>query len=152
MNEQKEIKLSSNWTNLGLYAGAILCIAMLPIIFLILTEQKFHVGMIIGPLVFIALIGFIIYQFIYVCDARVVDDKLILKKQFRPAKSYSFDRIGYPTSFRLKNTKYVTVEMKNDDNSLEKYMIVNSRALLSFEKKDAEEALLNLRRIPKEKA
>jgi hypothetical protein len=42
--------------------------------------------------------------------------------------------------------------MKNDDDSLEKYMIVNSRALLSFERKDAEEALLSLRRIPKNKA
>ena len=147
MENQKEIKLSSNWTNLGLYGGFVLVIAMIPIVFLSAQEQEFHMGMLLGGVVFLAMVGFLVYQLIYICDARIVGDKVVLKKQFRPAKSYSFDKIGYPSSFQLKRTKYITVEMTNDDNSTEKYLIVNSKSLLSFENKDAEEALMSIRRI-----
>ena len=37
--------------------------------------------------------------------------------------------------------------MKNDDDTLEKYLIINSKSLLSFENKDAEQALIDLRNI-----
>ncbi|NER17613.1 hypothetical protein [Spongiivirga citrea] len=151
MSTQTEIKLSSNWTNVGLYGGSLLVLFMIPILIFATKEQEFHMGMLLAGIIFLALIGFLIYLFIYTCDARIIEDKIILKKQFRRAKSYSFDRIGYPTSFQLKRTKYITVEMKNDDNSTEKYLIMNSKSLLSFENKDAEQALISLRNSTRKK-
>lgn len=151
MDNQKEIKLSSNWTNVGLYGGSILLLVMIPIFISEIKEQELHIGIIIGGIIFIALCGFLIYQFIYVCDARIIGNKIVLKKKFRPSKSYSFDRIGYPGSFQLKKTKYITVEMKNDDDTFEKYLIINSKSLLSFEKKDAEQILISLRSIARNK-
>ncbi|GAA3517425.1 hypothetical protein GCM10022393_34440 [Aquimarina addita] len=151
MNNQKEIKLSSNWTNVGLYGGSLLVLLMTPVLIFVLKEQKFHIGMVIGGIVYIALVGFLIYQFLYVCDAKIIGDKIVLKKKFKPSKSYSFDRIGYPESFQLKRTKYITVEMKNDDNTVEKYLIVNSKSLLSFKNKDAEQTLISLRNLARKK-
>lgn len=147
MDNQKEIKLSSNWTNVGLYGGSLLLLFMVPILVLVIMEQKFHMGMVVAGIAFLGLIGFLIYLFMYTCDARIIGDKIVLKKQFRPTKEYSFDKIGYPTSFRLKRTKYITVEMKNDDNTTEKFIIMNSRSLLSFENKDAEQVLISFRNL-----
>ena len=147
MNNQKEIKLSSNWTNIGLYTGSLLTLIMIPILIFVVKYQEFHIGMVLAGILLLALVGFQIYLYAYVCDARVVGDKIILKKKFRPAKTYSFDKIGYPSSFQFKRTKYITVEMKNDDNTTEKFVIVNSKSLLSFENKDAEQALISLRKL-----
>lgn len=151
MNDQKEIKLSSNWTNIGIYGGALLILICIPAVVFVMTYQEFHMGMVIAGLGFLLLIGFSIFLIVFACDARVIGDKLVLKKQFRSSKSYSFDKIGYPSSFKIKRTKYTTVEMKNDDKSIEKYLIVNSKALLSFENKDAEQILISLRNIARAK-
>lgn len=142
-----EIKLSSNWTNVGLYLGTIVVILMIPVLAKVIQEQEFHMGMLLAGAIFIALIGFIVYLFIFLCDARVIGDKLVLKKKFRAAKHYSFDKIGYPKSFHLKRSKYTTVEMQNEDKSQEKYLIMNNRSLLSFENKDAEQTLIDLRNM-----
>lgn len=147
MNTQKEIKLSSNWTNIGLYGGSILTLSMVPILILASMEQELHMGMVLPGIIFLVLVGFTAYLFIYICDARIINDKIVLKKKFRPSKTYTFDKIGYPTSFQLKRTKYITVDMKNDDNTTEKYLIMNSKSLLSFENKDAEQALISLRNL-----
>ena len=147
MNNRREYKLSSSWTNVGIYGAALLCIIMAPVLYLTAAEQEFHFGLIIGPIIFLLLTGFVIYQFIYASDARIIGDQLVLKKQFRPAKSYSFDKIGYPTSFQLKRTKYITVKMTNEDGSEEKYLIINSNAILAFENKDAQQALISLRNL-----
>ncbi|ADY28942.1 hypothetical protein [Cellulophaga lytica] len=147
MASDTEIKLSSNWTNLGLYLGTIVVFIMIPILAKVTQDQDFHMGMIVAAAVFIALIGFIVYQFMYICDARVIGDKLVLKKKFRAAKHYPFDKIGYPKSFHLKRSKYTIVEMQNEDKSQEKYLIMNNRSLLSFESKDAEQTLIDLRNM-----
>lgn len=147
MENQKEIKLSSGWSNISLYGALILLILISIVIYLFLPERKMDNGMIIGGIIYVALVCFIVYLFIYLSSAKVIDGKVILKKQFRPAKSYGFDKIGELSSFRLKRSKYITVEMKNDDGSIEKYVIMNSSALLSFENQDAEEILFSLKRI-----
>ena len=147
MNNKNEVKLSSSWTNVGLYGGTIMCLVFIPMMIALISSQKFHIGMVFGSILFAFFVCFVIYQYIYVCDARIVDDKLVLQKKFRPAKVYSYDKIGYPSSFQFKNTKYTTVEMTNEDGSIENYLIINSNALLSFENKDAEQILINLRNI-----
>ncbi len=145
MSNQNEITLSSKWTNFGLYVGAFLIVFIIPVSFFSMAHQKFHGGMVIGILILLVLIGFLTYQFIFACKAQLSGNMLILKKQFRPAKSYSFDKILSVSSFKYKRTKYITVLMINEDDTTEKYLIINNYALLSFENKDAEQTLLNLR-------
>lgn len=145
MENKKEIKLSSNWTNVGLYGGSALVLFIIPMLYFATEDQEFHMGMVLAGVILLVLIGFMVYQFIYVCDARIINNKIVLKKKFRPEKTYSFDKIGYPSSFQIKRTRYITVQMKNDDNTSEKYLIVNSTSILSFENKDAEQVLISLR-------
>ncbi|MEO8774247.1 MAG: hypothetical protein ABI263_00545 [Gelidibacter sp.] len=145
MDHKNNFKLSSNWTNLGIYGSAVLLIVLIPIFYLVMEGQEFHGGMAIAMLAGVGLFGAVIYQFIYAADARVVNGKLILKKQFRPKKEYAFERIGDVGSFEMRRTKYVIVKMKNGDSSTEKYLIVNGNGLLAFTNKDAEEMLLSLR-------
>ncbi len=151
MITHKEIKLSSRWTNIGIYGGILVVISTIPIVLLVVPKQEFHFGMVIGVLLFLLLVGFVIYQFSYASDARIKDGKLVLKKQFRVAKSYAFDQIGRISSFHLKSSKYITIEMKNDDNSTEKYLIINAKSILAFENKDAEYALKSLRNVDSNK-
>jgi hypothetical protein len=145
MNSRAEIKLSSNWTNVGLYgsAGLILFVGFFSI--LAILDGPVHGGTILAMILLLVLIGIVAYMFVYVCDARIIDNKLVLKKQFRPAKAYSFDKIGFPSSFKYKTTKYISFHMENEDGAEEKYMIINSNHLIAFENKDAEEVLIKLR-------
>ena len=146
MENQKEIKLSSGWSNISLYGGAILLILVSVAIYLVAPREMTN-GVIIGGIIYVALVCFMVYLFLYTSSAKVTDEKVILKKQFRPAKSYGFDKIGELSSFTIKRSKYTIVEMKNDDGSIEKYVIMNSNHLLSFENQDAEEILFSLKRI-----
>lgn len=144
-NTKKEIKLSSKLSTFSLYGGSILVLAIVPILVLTTRSGEISFRLIFTYAFFLAMVAFMIYLFKHTCSARVVGDQIVLKKQFRPAKSYSFDKIGYPRSFRLRSTKYTTFKMKNTDNTTEKFLIMNSRSFLAFEKKDAEELLLLLR-------
>jgi len=150
MKDSKEIKLSSSWTYVGLFGGAILVLALAPMLIPIVKDNEFGLGTILAIIIFLAITGFLVYQFIYVCDARVIENQLVLKKLFKPAKSYTFDKIGFPSSFRIKRTKYITVEMKNEDHTVEKYLIINSSSILSLGKKNAEDILLDLRNYSKQ--
>ncbi len=145
MSDQKETILSSKWTNAGLYGGALLILFIVPGSLFSMAHKRFHGGMVIAILVLFALIGFLIYQFIFACKAQLSGETLTLKKQFRPAKSYSFDKICSVSSFTLKRTKYITVVMLNENGSTEKYLIINNNSLLAFENIDAEQTLNNLR-------
>ena len=80
----------------------------------------------------------------YICNAYIVGEKLILKKQFRAAKSYSIHKIGSIHSVYISSDKYTTVQMKNEDKSLEKYIILSNESLFS-KTIDPEEMLILLR-------
>lgn len=145
--QNEEFKISSTANFIGLFLGTILLLAMTLLLIWMTIGMDFHFGMVFGILIYTALVFFTTYQFIFTCDARVKGDKVILKKLFRPAKSYTIDKIGYPTSFQYKRTKYTTVRMENTDNTQEKYLIVNSRSIFSLNKIDAEEVLTSLRNL-----
>ena len=66
-------------------------------------REKIGIGILFIAILYLAIISFQVYQFIYACNARVIKDKIILKKQFREAKTYSFDKIGTPTSFQINH-------------------------------------------------
>jgi hypothetical protein len=147
MNTQAQIKLSSGWTNVALYGSAGLLLFVGFVSILASQGQPVHGGTIFAMILFLVLMGIVSYLFIYACDARIMGEKLVLKKQFRPAKSYAFDKIGFPSAFQYRTTKYITFYMENEDGSEEKYMIINSNSLIAFENKDAEEVLIRLREI-----
>lgn len=71
--------------------------------------------------------------------------KLILKKSsLVTAKSYSIHKIGSIHSVYISCDKYTTVQMKNEDKSLEKYIILSNESLFS-KTIDPEEILTLLR-------
>jgi hypothetical protein len=142
--ERKSIKLSHEWTRGATYLWGILGLIASIILIPRFNELNFT-GQIMGGIMFALIDGFAIYLFLYGCEAKIIGDEIVLKKEFRPAKSYSFDKIGKIKSFRLKTTKFVIVEMQNDNNTTEKYVIMNAKSSLAFEDKDAEEILKNIR-------
>lgn len=72
---------------------------------------------------------------------KVINNKIILKKQFRAKKEFHFNQIQNISSFQLKNTKYITVSMKNNENSIEKYLIIETQFFFSKKEKDVEKTL-----------
>lgn len=142
----KEITLSSKFTKVGLYLSVLIILVMLPVIFNLFSQSnEFHIGMLIAGVILLAMVGFLIYQFKFVSHAKIENNKLVFTKQFSAPEVYSFDQIDEVSSFRLKNTKYTTVKMKNRHNTIDKYMIINSKSLLFKDKVDAESELKRLK-------
>lgn len=146
MENQKEIRLSSPFTKVSLFIGATLLILIIPVsVLAVMDAREFHFGMVLAPIILIALLAFFGYLFVYVCEAKISGTKLVVKKLFRPAQTIDFIQIGYISSFRLKRTKYTTFEIKKGRGVFEKAIIMNSKSILSFEKMDAEEVLRYLK-------
>lgn len=142
----KEVILSSKFTKIGLYLGTLILLVMIPIIFNLFSQKnEFHIGMLIGGIIFLVMIGFLVYLFKFVSHAKIENNKLIFTKQFSSPETYSFDQIDTISSFRLKNTKYTIVTMKNRHNTIDKYVVMNSKSILFKDKIDAEDELRRLK-------
>ncbi len=153
METKKEIRLSSKWTNFNIYTE--LAISLLVDYFFFFEFEQFEFEQnefekaIIG-LLCLAFTAFSIYKLIYACEAWVINDKLVLKKQFRPSKSYSFEKIRNLRSFFTGNARCTSVKMENDDKIQEKYWINNKDNFWVSEKNDPEQILISLRDTAKE--
>ncbi|MCD8412004.1 hypothetical protein [Tenacibaculum finnmarkense] len=145
----KEIKLSSKFTNLGIYGGLLLVFILIPVLLAAIKNEEMNGGMLFAGIIFLAMIVFLCYLFLFVCSAKTENNTLLLKKQFRPIETYTFDKIGNISSFRLKTTKYTTVKIKKESGNFEKYIIINSKNLFFKDKIDAEEKLKELKGIAK---
>ncbi|MCD8405493.1 hypothetical protein LNI90_06265 [Tenacibaculum dicentrarchi] len=145
----KTIKLSSKFTNLSLYISLFIPILLIPSILNTVVKQGINGKIIFGSIIILALISFLGYLFLFVCTAKTENNTLILKKQFRTPQTYTFDKIGDISSFRLKTTKYTTVKMSKTASVFEKYIIINSKNLFFNDKIDAEEKLKELKGIAK---
>ncbi|WP_370408778.1 hypothetical protein [Tenacibaculum dicentrarchi] len=145
----KTIKLSSKFTNLSLYLSLFIPILLIPSILNTVVKQGINGKIIFGSIIILALISFLGYLFLFVCTAKTENNTLILKKQFRTPQTYTFDKIGNISSFRLKTTKYTTVKMSKTASVFEKYIIINSKNLFFNDKIDAEEKLKELKGIAK---
>lgn len=115
------------------------------------TAQEFHPGIIVGTLVMLAMFAFAIYLLLYATEAWVEGDQLKMKKIFRPLQTFTYEQVGYPKSFQYKRTKYTTVHINKGGGVEEKFLIMNSKALLSFEKKDAEQMLFAMHNLGMER-
>lgn len=143
----EEIRLSSKLTNIGLYGAVLLLFIVAPIIYSSFETEGFNIGMLIAAALLLVLGFFLVYQFKYVSSAKLVNNKLVLKKQFKSPETYTFDKIEKVSSFKIKNTKYTTVKLKGKHNSLDKYVIINSQGLLFSDKIDAERKLIELKEL-----
>lgn len=142
----KEVILSSKFTKIGLYLGTLILLVMIPIIFNLFSQKnEFHIGMLIGGIIFLVMIVFLVYLFKFVSHAKIENNKLIFTKQFSSPETYSFNQIDTISSFRLKNTKYTIVTMKNRHNTTDKYVVMNSKSILFKDKIDAEDELKRLK-------
>ncbi len=141
----KTRKLSSNLTFLGLFLSAIVTVAMIPAAYNRVVQNG-SIGLILFVGVFLlAMIALQVYLFRFTCSAKVENGVLVMKKLFRPVKNYAFDKIGEPKSIRIKNTVYTSVKMENEDATHEKFLIVNSKSILSTNKADAKNVLIELK-------
>lgn len=147
MDTSKEIRLSSSWEILKMYGACIFLMFAIPTTIIASLEYEFNILMFILGAIYLMIIGLLSYSFKYACEAKIVDDKIVLKKQFRPRKEFSFDRIGEISSFQLNRTKYITFQILNDKNVYENYLIINTRPFLSFDNNNIEQVLLNLRNL-----
>lgn len=141
METKKEIRLSSKWTNFYIYFELIVILIGGCFFFFRSIQNEFEDWMLIIGVQFLLFTAFFMYQLIYACEARVTNDKLVLKKLFRPSKSYSFEKIGNLRSFYT----YTLVKMENDYKVLEKYVIMNKADFWVSEKKDPKQILISLR-------
>ena len=149
---KNNIQLSSDWSFLSLHLSTLLLLILSPAFFLVLKISGFPIGgLIITISCLLFMIGCVIYGYINICDAQIIDNKTLkLKKIFRPSKTYSFDKIGYPSSLQIGRSKYISIDMKTENQDIEKYLIVNSKSILTsvigFENNNAEEILIKLRK------
>lgn len=146
MKKENEIKLSSSWTIPSMILMVITSLIFVPVIFLMQQKQEISFWIILGDLLLIALVGFVFYLLFNVCIARIINDKLILRKLFKSKKEFSFNQIQKVSSFRLKRSKYIFVKIKHDSSHSETFVILNSSSILSFEDMDAEEILNSFRK------
>lgn len=143
----EEEKVSSSWTKPMLLLMFFLWI-VLPFWFLSTTTNfKLSGGQIFAILFFVVLVGLTLYLTFSLCEVKVVGNEIRFKKIFGQENVYSFDKIGYPSSFRFKRLKFTSIEMKNQSGNVDKYLILNNDALLSGERIDAEQILLSLRQL-----
>jgi hypothetical protein len=142
LESNNPIKLSSSWSMTSFYLSA--TAVLTPIIGLtiggILTG--FHTNILIG-LAVLALFGFIIlYLLSQLTIASIRDRKIYLKRLFGSENIFEFTSIKDISSFQLKTTKYITCKIKTANGTEDSYTIMNSKHLLSFEKRDAESILI----------
>lgn len=144
MKDKKETQLSSISTTSGLHGTSIVALLFIVVILFIMQGQEFHFGMLMAILMFLAAIGYLIYLFIFLSEAKIVGDEIIFKKQFRPAKAYSFDKIAKIRSFYRRRSMFTVVHLENEDKKLEKYLIKNLYSL-SSDDQSVESILTKLR-------
>ena len=154
---KNNIQLSSIWSFVALHLSTLLILIISPIFYLLLKISGFPIGgIIITTSCFSFMIGCIIYGYINICDAQIIDNKtLLLKKIFRSSKTYTFDKIGYPSSLQIGRSKYISIDMNTENKDFEKYLIVNSKSILTsvlgFENNNTEEILIKLRKEARKK-
>ncbi|SEC33321.1 hypothetical protein SAMN04489761_2702 [Tenacibaculum sp. MAR_2009_124] len=141
----KTKKLSSNLTFPGVFLSAVVTIAMMPVAYNRVAQNGSMSLMLFVGIFFLGMIALQIYLFRFVCSAKVENGALFMKKLFRPAKEYTFDKIGEPKSIRIKNTVYTSVKMENEGTTHEKFLIVNSKSILSKNKIDTKNTLIELK-------
>jgi hypothetical protein len=136
----EKMKLTSGFTKVGLIIGMLLILAMVPVLIFVGTHQDFYFGMIVGILGWILLFGKVLNLVIFNADARVEDNKVILKKLFSKEKSFNFSDISSVNAIMVKRTKYTTVKFQTEGKT-KKFILINKIGLISASNTDSEAVL-----------
>lgn len=143
----KEKQISSGWTIPLIIIMFVFWVVMLPVLILITSmEFKLEGGQLFAAIFYLLLVALTLYLTFSLSIVKLTDSEVVCKKFLRPERKYTFDKIGYPKSFRYKRLKFTSVEMKNTNGSIDKFLILNNNAMLSGERKDAEEILHSIRK------
>ncbi len=148
---EKALQLSSSWTKFTIFFALFMFFGLIPVLFWAFPDAELNAGLIIIGIVHLTFLGFVVYYAANLAIVKVVGEKISFQKLFRPAKLYSFDKIGFISSFHLKRMKFTTVSMRSETGKKEKYIILNNNGILSFEKKDAQQMLYELVQLGTEK-
>jgi len=138
-------KISSSWTKPTLVLLTLLWV-IFPIV-LFAKKSSFGGPNLLALLFAIILIGITVYLAFNLTEVVVAGEQIRFKKIFGSEKSYTFDKIGLPSSFRFKRLKFTSVEMEDSNGDVAKYLILNNNALLSGEDIDAEDILTEIRSL-----
>lgn len=144
MNEKT---ISSNWTKPMLILMTVFWI-ILPVILLYSSGGKIQIEgtQFVAVLIYVIFVGVTIYLAFSLAKVTANDNVIVFKKIFGKEKKYTFDKIGYPKSFRYGRLKFTSIDMKEGARNSSKYLILNNNAMLSGERNDAEEILNELRK------
>lgn len=135
----KEQQISSGWTIPLVIIMFILWVVMLPVLmFSTGMDFKFEGSQLFAFIFYLLLVALTLYLTFSLSVVKLSDSEVICKKLLHSEKRYAFDKIGYPKTFRYNRLKFASVEMQNEDGTRSKFLILNNKALLSGEKKDAE--------------
>ncbi len=94
----------------------------------------------------IALFSYLFYLAIRMTKAKTENEKLILKKLFRPEQSFEYDQIAHISNTNQQLLKFVTVLMKQADGSTESFVILYNKSIFVQNKLDTVQILLQLQR------
>lgn len=137
-------KISSEWTKPMLIINAVFGIS-LPIIVLYfgieLTGSAIFSLILIGSVIVLN-----IYLVLNLTEVTIHEDELRFKRVFGPERIYSFNQIGFTSSFMLHLLQFTSVKMYDEEGKAEKFLILNNFGLVSGENKDAKKVLLDLRK------
>lgn len=143
MKNDVTFKLTSDWPHKLTVFAVLSMIALWVMNVVFLLSMKFELMMILPIVLTLIFTGFVFYLLFMNASARIVGDEIYFKKLFGQEKKYNLINLGYPSSFKLKRRKFITIEMKDVDYSTESFLIIYYNSIFSSEHKDAEQILLS---------
>lgn len=144
MKKNKRKRISSKISSITTLSLIGCSIALLGMLFVNLVEKEFHSGMLLAIALTLAVVAFTYYFTMYGCSAFIDEDKLVLKKMFRPQKEYTFDKIEKHFTYRLKNNHFTNLKMKEANGELERYCIFSTYNIFKLNKPSISEVLNEL--------
>jgi membrane-anchored protein YejM (alkaline phosphatase superfamily) len=145
MTKQNEIQLTPKWIKIVQKVGSVFfaLLFLLNVWILILKTIETETNVILGAVGSFLVLSFLATQFICISSAAIVEDKIILKKLLKPAKSYPVNDISSIEAVGFKHIKYIKVTMSNNGKP-DEYLIISTQLIAEFENKDAEQVLMSL--------
>ncbi|MCT4639390.1 MAG: hypothetical protein N4A72_16925 [Bacteroidales bacterium] len=145
MTKQREITLSPNWIRTFQKIGNILLsigIALNSWVIILKTVET-EINVIAGAIITLSVLIFIARQFIHISVAKITDNKIVLKRQFKPVEQHSFNKISAINSFNIGTIKYIKLDITESNKKLE-YIIISRRNISELEDIDVVQLLKSM--------